>query len=318
MTKDKLAAYQTLYTALEAVAMMAAPIAPFFMDRLFLDLNAMSGRHNENSVHVAPMPSAERNLIDPDLESRMDLAQRCSSMILALRRKVNINVRQPLAKMIIPIPVLDPQIEERFEKVKSLVLNEVNVKEVEYIKDTAGLITKKIKPNFKLLGKKYGKQMKEIAAYFNNMSQNEIADIERSGALSQNYTLSLASSDVVLEPADYEIISENMPGWLVATDGQLTTALDITVTSELKNEGVARELINRIQRQRKDCGFEVTDKIIARIESREDISEAVKSFGGYIASQTLALNVEVVENLANGNDVEWIDDNKIKIELIKQ
>ncbi len=318
MTKDKLAAYQTLYTALEAVAMMAAPIAPFFMDRLFLDLNAMSGRHNENSVHVAPMPSAERNLIDPDLESRMDLAQRCSSMILALRRKVNINVRQPLAKMIIPIPVLDPQIEERFEKVKSLVLNEVNVKEVEYIKDTAGLITKKIKPNFKLLGKKYGKQMKEISAYFNNMSQNEIADIERSGALSQNYTLSLASSDVVLEPADYEIISENMPGWLVATDGQLTTALDITVTSELRNEGVARELINRIQRQRKDCGFEVTDKIIARIESREDISEAVKSFGGYIASQTLAVNVEVVENLANGNDVEWIDDNKIKIELIKQ
>ena len=314
MNEDKLAAYQTLYSALETVAILAAPIAPFYMDRLFADLNAVSGRYNEESVHFVMMPSCEEKYIDKDLEERMELAQRSSSMVLALRRKVNIKVRQPLAKMI--IPVLDPKIEEQFEKIKSLVLNEVNVKEVEFIKDTTGLITKKIKPVFKVLGKKYGKQMKEIAAAFGELSQEMITAIELAGLAEQSYTLALPSGDVVLEAADYEITSEDMPGWLVSTEGKLTVALDVTITDELKKEGTARELINRIQNLRKDCDFEVTDKIKVRIESNEEVAESLQMFSEYVCAQTLALSIELVEGLAEGKDVEW-GDTSIKIDVNK-
>ena len=235
-------------------------------------------------------------------------------MVLALRRKVNIKVRQPLAKMI--IPVLDPKIEEQFEKIKSLVLNEVNVKEVEFIKDTTGLITKKIKPVFKVLGKKYGKQMKEIAAAFGELSQEMITAIELAGLAEQSYTLALPSGDVVLGAADYEITSEDMPGWLVSTEGKLTVALDVTITDELKKEGTARELINRIQNLRKDCDFEVTDKIQVRIESCEDVAESLQMFSEYVCAQTLALSIELVEGLAEGKDVEW-GDATIKIDVNK-
>ncbi|MBO7256678.1 MAG: isoleucine--tRNA ligase, partial [Bacteroidales bacterium] len=277
MDQDKLAAYQTLYSALETVSILAAPIAPFFMDRLFLDLNAVSGRHSEISVHIVSMPEFNPSCIDAELEERMDIAQLSSSMVLALRRKVNINVRQPLAKMI--IPVIDPKIEERFDRIKSLVLTEVNVKEVEYIKDTTGLITKKIKPNFRVLGKRYGKQMKEISSFFAQMSQQQIAEIEKAGVAAQHYSVELPSGVVELMPEDYEITSEDMPGWLVASEGKLTIALDITITEELKNEGIARELINRIQNLRKDSNFEVTDKINIEIVTKDEIAASVAKFG---------------------------------------
>ena len=313
MDQDKLAAYQTLYSALETVSILAAPIAPFFMDRLFLDLNAVSGRHSEISVHIVSMPEFDPSCIDAELEERMDIAQLSSSMVLALRRKVNINVRQPLAKMI--IPVIDPKIEERFDRIKSLVLTEVNVKEVEYIKDTTGLITKKIKPNFRVLGKRYGKQMKEISSFFAQMSQQQIAEIEKAGVAAQNYSVELPSGVVELMPEDYEITSEDMPGWLVASEGKLTIALDITITEELKNEGIARELINRIQNLRKDSNFEVTDKINIEIVTKDEIAASVAKFGEYIASQTLAMNIKLVDSMEGGKEIEWLGDEVVTIKL---
>ena len=313
MDQDKLAAYQTLYSALETVSILAAPIAPFFMDRLFLDLNAVSGRHSEISVHIVSMPEFDLSCIDAELEERMDIAQLSSSMVLALRRKVNINVRQPLAKMI--IPVIDPKIEERFDRIKSLVLTEVNVKEVEYIKDTTGLITKKIKPNFRVLGKRYGKQMKEISSFFAQMSQQQIAEIEKAGVAAQNYSVELPSGVVELMPEDYEITSEDMPGWLVASEGKLTIALDITITEELKNEGIARELINRIQNLRKDSNFEVTDKINIEIVTKDEIAASVAKFGEYIASQTLAMNIKLVDSMEGGKEIEWLGDEVVTIKL---
>ena len=313
MDQDKLAAYQTLYSALETVSILAAPIAPFFMDRLFLDLNAVSGRHSEISVHIVSMPEFDPSCIDAELEERMDIAQLSSSMVLALRRKVNINVRQPLAKMI--IPVIDPKIEERFDRIKSLVLTEVNVKEVEYIKDTTGLITKKIKPNFRVLGKRYGKQMKEISSFFAQMSQQQIAEIEKAGVAAQNYSVELPSGVVELMPEDYEITSEDMSGWLVASEGKLTIALDITITEELKNEGIARELINRIQNLRKDSNFEVTDKINIEIVTKDEIAASVAKFGEYIASQTLAMNIKLVDSMEGGKEIEWLGDEVVTIKL---
>src|SRR5574344_2094492 len=311
MDDDKRAAYQTLYSALETVAVLAAPIAPFFMERLFCDLNDVSQLHKEESVHFVMMPEYDSILIDKDLEERMDLAQVVSSMVLALRRKVNIKVRQPLAKMI--IPVLDPHLEEQFERVKSLVLSEVNVKEVEFIKDTTGLITKKIKPNFKTLGKRYGKQMKEISAAFGSISQQDIAAIEDSGARGVPFVMVLPSGEVSLEGADYEITSEDMPGWLVASEGKLTVALDITISDELEREGIARELINRIQNLRKDCNFEVTDKINVKIENLPEVAQSLDMFLNYVCSQTLSLSTELVSSLKDGRDVEWINDGTIKI-----
>ena len=313
MDTDKMAAYQTLYCALETVAVLAAPIAPFYMDRLFCDLNAGTSRHGVESVHMMPMPECDTSCIDTDLEARMALAQKSSSMVLALRRKVNIKVRQPLSRMI--IPVLDPKVEEQFEKVRTLVLSEVNVKDVEYIKDTTGLITKKIKPNFKTLGKRYGKQMKEIAASFGALSQSDISAVEQAGLQGIAYCLHLPSGDVSLEPSDYEVSSEDMPGRLVATEGRLTIALDITVTPELRNEGVARELVNRIQNLRKDSGFEVTDKITAYIENLPEVAEAVQGFRDYIASQTLAREIVLQDSVAGAVEVEWLDDRKIMIRI---
>lgn len=312
MDESKLAAYQTLYQALETVAVLGAPIAPFFMERLFCDLNAVTGTHSETSVHLTMMPESDARYVDDDLEERMSLAQRLSSMVLALRRKVNIKVRQPLAKMF--IPVLDARIEEQLEKVRSLVLGEVNVKNVEYIKDTTGIIVKKIKPNFKTLGKTYGKRMKEIAAAFTTLGQQDIAAIEVAGISGNDYTLALAGGDVVLSPADYEIVSEDMPGMLVASEGRLTVALDVNVTPELRNEGYARELINRIQNLRKDSGFEVTDKITVEIENSPEVEASLAGFRDYIASQTLALDIKMTE-CTDGVAVEWLDDSTLRIKV---
>ena len=314
MDEDKVAAYQTLYSCLESVALLAAPIAPFFMENLFLDLNAVSHRFAESSVHQTSMPAVNESLIDKDLEERMELAQLSSSMILALRRKVNIKVRQPLAKLVIPI--LDDKLQEQFQRVQSLVLNEVNVKEVEFIRNTEGLITKKIKPNFKTLGKRYGKQMKEIASAFAAMDQKSIAEIERSGmAEDPRYLLHLAGGDVVLERGDYEITSEDMPGWLVASEGKLTVALDITISEALKREGTARELVNRIQNLRKESGFDVTDKIVAIVEKNPEIVASLEDYLQYVCSQTLCNNIELQEAPQGAAEVEWGNNETLRIKI---
>lgn len=314
MDEDKVAAYQTLYSCLESIALLAAPIAPFFMENLFLDLNAVSHRFAESSVHQTSMPAVNESLIDKDLEERMELAQLSSSMILALRRKVNIKVRQPLAKLVIPI--LDDKLQEQFQRVQSLVLNEVNVKEVEFIRNTEGLITKKIKPNFKTLGKRYGKQMKEIASAFAVMDQKSIAEIERSGmAEDPRYLLQLAGGDVVLERGDYEITSEDMPGWLVASEGKLTVALDITISEALKREGTARELVNRIQNLRKESGFDVTDKIVAIVEKNPEIVASLEDYLQYVCSQTLCNNIELQEAPQGAAEVEWGNNETLRIKI---
>ncbi len=281
MTRDKLAAFQTLYTCLKTVTLLAAPFAPFITDRIFRDLT-----HGEaGSVHLAEFPTYDAALVDEELERRMELAQRASSMVLALRRKVNIKVRQPLQKMM--IPVLDAAVQRRLEAVEALILGEVNVKEVEYLHDTTGIITKRIKPNFKTLGPKYGKQMKAIAAAVAAFSQEDIAAVEALGTAT--YDLTIAGGEVLpVERADFEITSEDMPGWLVATEGTLTIALDIEVTPELRAEGIARELVNRIQNLRKEQGFEVTDKIRVVVEANPAIDDAVARYADYIAAQTLA------------------------------
>lgn len=310
MDEDKMAAYQTLYTCLETVSVLAAPIAPFFMERLFLDLNNVSGRYAETSVHLVNMPEPDFSAVDKDLEERMELAQRSSSMILALRRKVNIKVRQPLEKIM--IPVLDNSVREQFELVKELVLNEVNVKNVDYIEDTAGLITKKIKPNFKIMGKKYGKQMKQIAALFPKLTQEQIQEIENS----EKYILNLEGGEIEITPGDVEITSEDMPGWLVASEGKLTVALDITITDDLRREGVARELVNRIQNLRKESNFEVTDKIRIVLERRPEIEEAMQDYRDYVCSQTLGVDLTLSDILKDSSEIEW-DEGTLKVSLTK-
>ena len=312
LSNDKLAAYQTLYTCLESVAMLAAPIAPFITDRIFCDLNAVSGRHSDSSVHLATYPKADESLIDGDLERMMSLAQRTSSMVLALRRKVNIKVRQPLHKII--IPVLDKDMAKHIEAVRQLIMNEVNVKDIELISDTTGIITKRIKPNFKTLGPKYGKYMKQIAALVATFTQEQIAAVESDAET----ILNIDGEALTTTAADFEITSEDMPGWLVASEGKLTVALDITITDELRREGVARELVNRIQNIRKDSGFEVTDKIRVEIEATEQTVAAVESFAGYIAQQTLAVEVKTSEAPAGEKVIDSdLDEAPLKIAVTR-
>jgi isoleucyl-tRNA synthetase len=307
MDEDKLAAYQTLYTCLETVSMLAAPFAPFITDRIFTDLNAVGGRHTEGSVHLTLFPEADASLIDRELEQMMDAAQRVSSMVLALRRKVNIKVRQPLSRIM--IPVLDAGLRKHIEGVAGLIKSEVNVKEIELVEDSAA-ITRRIKPNFKALGPRYGKQMKHIAALVEQWGQDDIARLEAQGSL----VLTVGGEELTVTLADFEITSEDMPGWLVESEGRLTVALDITVTEELRREGVARELINRIQNIRKESGFEVTDKIRVTIADDAQVRGAVADFGGYIAAQTLALDVALAPAAAGDHVVEVeIDEHPITI-----
>ena len=311
-SKDKLAAYQTLYTCLETISMLAAPIAPFYMDQIYRDLNSVTRKNPENSVHLTLFPSYDEKLIDRELEERMDIAQKISSMILGLRRKVNIKVRQPLAKIM--VPVTDNSFITRFESVRNLILAEVNVKDVEYIDDTSGILVKKIKPNFKVLGPKYGKLMKEISAGVNGLSQHQIAEFETSGK--HSFTFNGSVVDLTLE--DVEIISEDIPGWQVANDGRLTVALDVTVTDELRYEGIAREFVNRIQNIRKESGFDVTDKITVLIEDHDFIRGAIEKHSSYIASQTLATSVSVVPSVTGSNLREVdIDEVLVKVSVNK-
>jgi isoleucyl-tRNA synthetase len=297
---DKLAAYQTLYTCLETIAMLSAPIAPFYADKLFCDLNTVSKKYSVNSVHLSNFPVNDEKLIDKDLEERMDIAQQLSSMILGLRRKESLKVRQPLSKIMVPI--LSEKYEKQLEAISELILSEVNVKEIELLKDTTGVLVKKIKPNFKALGPRFGKNMKSVAGAISSFSQDDIASIEKNGIIN----LKLDSETVEIALGDVEITSEDIPGWLVATQGSHTVALDISITEELKQEGIARELVNRIQNLRKDSGFEVTDKIKILVESNPTVNPAIENHKDYISAQTLAENIEVVENL-NGDKAITID-----------
>ena len=297
-------AFQTLYDVLMDVAVLAAPIAPFFMDQLYLDLGGQS-----ESVHYVLMPEADATVIDPELEERMALAQQATSMVLALRKKVGIPVRQPLAKML--VPVISDAVRARLEAVKDLILAEVNVKEMEFVTDTTGILTKKIKPNFKTLGKVYGARMKEIAAAFGSLDQATITAIQNAETAGEAYTLALPGGDVVLNPGDYQISSEDMPGWLVASEGALTIALDVELTDDLRREGVARELVNRIQNLRKTAGFEVTDRIDTVIYAdAPEIAPALAAFGEWIGSQTLSRSVKqapAAEAPADAREVEWTE-----------
>jgi len=310
--QDKIAAYQTLYTCLETVTRLMAPIAPFFADKLFLDLNNGTGKDTCESVHLADFPVYKEELVDKHLEACMQLAQQTSSMILALRRKADKKVRQPLSKAV--VPAHDEATFNQLTYIADLVKAEVNIKELEIISADTDMenLVKKIKPNFKTLGKKYGKQMKEIAQVMASFGKHEISKIESNG----EYTLALPSGDVLLTLEDVEIITEDMPGWLVANEGKLTVALDITVTDPLLREGIARELVNRIQNIRKSNGYEIVDKILVEIESRDEINEAVKEYSNYIASQTLAVSVLLSPALSDAIELEF-DEYTVKVSVKK-
>ncbi|MBR0042753.1 MAG: isoleucine--tRNA ligase, partial [Bacteroides sp.] len=300
MTQDKLSAYQTLYTCLEVVAKLMAPIAPFYADMLYNDLTSVTGRDNVVSVHLSNYPVCNEAMIDASLEARMKMAQDATSMVLALRRKVNIKVRQPL--QCIMVPVVDEEQRAQLEAVKNLIMNEVNVKEIRFVDGAAGVLVKKVKCDFKKLGPKFGKQMKAVANAVATLSQEEIAALEKNGSLALN----LDGAEAVIEAADVEIFSEDIPGWLVANEGKLTIALDVTVTEELRREGVARELVNRIQNIRKSSGFEITDKINITLSKNILTDDAVNEYKEYICNQVLATSLTLADEV-NGTELEFDD-----------
>ena len=303
MSTDKLSAYQTLYTCLETVAKLMAPIAPFYADRLYMDLIQVTGRDHVVSVHLADFPVADASLINKELEARMQIAHDVTSMVLALRRKVNIKVRQPL--QCIMIPVVDETQKRHIEAVKDLIMSEVNVKEIHFEEGASGILVKKVKCDFKKLGPKFGKQMKAVAAAVAEMSQEAIAELEKNG----RYTFVLDGAEAVVEAADVEIFSEDIPGWLVANEGTLTVALEVTVTEELKREGIARELVNRIQNIRKSSGFEITDKITIVLSRNSNSDDAVNEYNTYICNQVLATSLVLADEVTDGTELNFDDFN---------
>lgn len=310
---DKISAYQTLYKCLVTIAKLGSTIAPFYMEKLYQDLTTINNNSSFESVHLESFPVENEEFIDVALEERMAIAQKISSMVLGLRRKVKIKVRQPLSK--ISLPEYDKEFINRINAVKSIILAEINVKEIDFLRDTSGLFTKKIKPNFKILGKKYGKLMKQIAASISTFSRENISEIESIG----KYPLVVDNQKIELLLEEVEIVTEDIPGWLVANDGKLTVALDIQVTKELKEEGLAREFINRIQNLRKDSGFNLADKIVIKIQQHELINNAIKNYKEYISTQTLATSIELADELdeKNARIVEIDDDIKTYIRISK-
>lgn len=310
MNADKLSAYQTLYTCLETVALLMAPISPFIADKLYLDLTAVSG--NTRSVHLAMFPEVKEDVVVKNLENRMKVAQDITSMVLALRRKVNIKVRQPLSTLM--IPALDEEQRQAIESMSELILNEVNVKNIKFVSNEDGVLVKRVKPDFKKLGPKFGKTMKSVAAAISAMSQSDIAELEKNG----NVSLTVDGNQAVIESCDVEIISEDIPGWLVANEGNLTIALDVTITDELKQEGIAREIVNRVQNIRKGRDYDITDKINLQFEANQDTDGAINNFGDYIARQVLAASLSVEDHV---DDAEVLDIDgvnlKVKITLNK-
>ncbi len=311
-TQEKIAAYQTLYRTLEVVSQLMAPIAPFFAERLFIDLNNVTGRINAESVHLTDFPVADNSQIDKSLEERMQLAQKFSSMVLSLRKKNNIRVRQPLNKIM--IPVLSDQFKKQVQAVEELILSETNIKSAEYLTEDSTVLVKKIKPNFKSLGPKYGKMMKQLSGLINGMQQEDIKKLETEG----KFVFDINGNSVEIGLEDVEISTEDIPGWSVASMDNLTVALDITITPDLQNEGLARELVNRIQNLRKDKGFDVTDRIKLTIEQNDKTDNAVKQFEDYICSETLA-ELETVKELKseNADKVELVDGITVNLSIEK-
>ena len=301
MSADKRSAYDTLYTCLLTVAKLMAPFAPFYADQLYKDLGG-----EKDSVHLDDFPTADDAVIDKELEARMEMAQKITSMVLALRRKVNIKVRQPLQAIM--VPATDEQ-KKHIEAVKQLIMNEVNVKELKFV-EGQGILVKKVKCNFRTMGKKFGKLMKGVAAAMDALSQEQIAELEQNGTIG----ISVEGQDLTVELADVEIISEDIPGWLVANEGTLTVALEVELTDELRQEGMAREIINRIQNLRKESGLEITDRISVVISPNAEAEAAVKAFGDYIKTQVLADSIDIAAN--NGTEVEF-DDFKLNITITK-
>ena len=307
MSQDKLSAYQTLYTCLETVAKLLAPFAPFYADRLYLDLTTATGRGGECSVHLSKFPEADENVIDTDLEARMSMAQKITSMVLALRRKVNIKVRQPLQAIM--IPAVDDEQKRHIEAVEDLIKGEVNVKELRFV-EGSGVLVKKVKCNFRTMGKKFGKMMKGIAAAMGNLSQEDISCLEAEGSIH----LTVDGQEAVVEATDVEIISEDIPGWLVSNEGNLTVALEVELTDELRNEGMARELINRIQNLRKETGLEITDRINVTLTPSPSVEASLQGYAEYIKTQVLADSIELNDN----DGVETvIDELKLNIKVVK-
>jgi isoleucyl-tRNA synthetase len=309
-SEDKIAAYQTLYECIETIARLMAPIAPFFCDQLFRNLNGLTKRFDATSIHHIDFPKADSSKMDSALETRMQLAQDICSLVLSIRKKVNIKVRQPLQKIL--IPVLDPAMKLAIEQMEELILAEVNVKEINYITETEGVISKKLKPNFKLLGAKLGTKMKQASAVIAALSQNEISELERTGTL----TIMVEESPIVLLINEVEIIAEDIPGWSVAVKGNLTVALDISLSEALLKEGHARELVNRVQNIRKEANFELTDKILLQIVDNQNLKESINEFSEYICREILATQIDWVSSLEEGVDIE-INDQKLKI-LVRQ
>jgi isoleucyl-tRNA synthetase len=278
-----------------------APIAPFYADRLYKDLTAVTSSEQVVSVHLAKFPVCNEALINEELEARMQMAQDVTSMTLALRRKVNIKVRQPL--QCIMIPVVDDEQRAHIEAVKSLIMNEVNVKEIKFVEGSEGVLVKRVKCDFKKLGPKFGKQMKAVAAAVAELSQEAIAQLERNGS----YALTIDGNEAVIEAGDVEIFSEDIPGWLVANEGKLTVALEVTVTEELQREGIARELVNRIQNIRKSSGFEITDKITIVLSKNAQTDAAVEQYKAYICNQVLATSLTLAEEVTGGTELNFDD-----------
>jgi len=307
---DKISAYQTLYECLETISGLIAPVAPFFADWLFSNLNNVTHRHEVASVHHTLYPKADTSRIDADLEERMRLAQDASSLVLSLRKKVNIKVRQPLQKIL--IPVLDPAMKSRLEKVEDLIKSEVNVKAVEYLTDADGFIKKKIKPNFQALGKRLGAKMKAVSNAIAGFSQADISRLEKEGS----YSLEIDSEPLILQIQEVEITSEDIPGWMVSSKGALTVALDVTLTPELEQEGNARELVNRIQKIRKDNGYELTDRIRVRFGQAGLLETSIRQFAPYIKAEVLADELEVDNNLSDGIEID-INEQPVTVKVEK-
>ena len=310
-TEDKIAAYQTLYECLETITRLMAPIAPFFCDQIFRNLNGITKRHNVTSIHHVDFPKADVSKMDIALEERMQMAQDICSLVLSVRKKVNIKVRQPLQKIL--IPVLDPKQKEAIEQMEELILAEVNVKEINYITETEGVISKKLKPNFKLLGAKLGTKMKQASAVITALSQAQITQLEKEGILN----LDIEGETIPLLVSEVEIIAEDIPGWSVAVKNALTVALDITLSPALLKEGNARELVNRVQNIRKEANFELTDKILLRIVDNTELKDSINEFSDYICREILALEIDWVSSLEDGVDVE-INDQKLRISVLQK
>ncbi|MFK8037465.1 MAG: isoleucine--tRNA ligase [Crocinitomicaceae bacterium] len=310
-TEDKISAYQTLYTCLETVAILGAPIAPFFMDQLFLDLNKTTGKNKAESVHIAYYPEPNKSAIDNDLEERMGIAQKVSSLVLGLRKKEQIKVRQPLQRIM--VPALDNNFKRRIEAVKNIILSEVNIKDIEILEDTTGILVKKIKPNFKTIGPKYGKQMKNIAGMVGGWDASDITKVEQNNGWSGK----LNDEEIALELEDFDIVTDDIPGWLMASEGGLTVALDITISADLKQEGIARELVNRIQNFRKESGLEVMDRIELTIDANDEVALAARTNETYICNEVLANSIAFGKTTENNSFVADLEEGNTSIQLTK-